>query len=147
MAGRIKLEIEAGLCRDCEACVLACSLLHEGASNPELSRVKVFKDMESYRFTIHICQQCEDDPECIQACPNEAIWLNDEGIVVIDQEECIQCGACAEACPYSAIFFNQDAGLYYKCDLCASLERLPACAEICPVDALAIRYEPLSQEA
>ncbi|MFH1972325.1 MAG: 4Fe-4S binding protein [archaeon] len=38
---------------------------------------------------------------CVEACPVEA--LKREGLVVVNQEECISCGACVEACEKKAI--------------------------------------------
>jgi electron transport protein HydN len=131
----------AEVCRDCEACALVCSLLHEGASNPLLSRVLVKKDMQNYKFSLTVCRQCEDDPECLSACPNEAIRLDERGVVVIFEDECLQCGACALACPYGAIYFNENTGAYYKCDLCRGVADSPACVAVCPVDALTVREE------
>ena len=146
----IKLHIEASLCRDCEACMLVCSLLHEGESNPLLSRVLVHKDMQRYQFKIVLCEQCQmrgDTPECMQACPSEAILIDERGGVIIHYELCVDCGACSDACPYHAIFYNSETGKYYKCDLCAGVAEMPACVEICPVEALTIQPEALRQEA
>jgi Fe-S-cluster-containing dehydrogenase component len=147
MLGLMKLHIEADLCRDCEACMLVCSLLHEGESNPLLSRVLVRKDMQRFKFNIILCQQCQtsgDSPECMQACPSEAIFIAERGGVIIDYEICVDCGDCAEACPYQAIFYNPETGKYYKCDLCADVAEAPACVEICPVEALSIRQEAVA---
>jgi Fe-S-cluster-containing hydrogenase component 2 len=57
----MKIEVQAELCRDCEACALACSVLHEGESNPLLSRVLIQKDMANYKFHIVICEQCQTE--------------------------------------------------------------------------------------
>jgi Fe-S-cluster-containing dehydrogenase component len=130
--------------------MLVCSLLHEGASNPLLSRVLVRKDMQHYKFEIILCQQCQIDgetPDCMLACPSEAIFIDERGGVIIDYDACIDCGACADACPYQAIFCNPETGKYYKCDLCAGVSDSPACVVICPVEALALRYEEAAQEA
>jgi Fe-S-cluster-containing hydrogenase component 2 len=140
----MKIQVEAGLCRDCEACALACSVLHEGESNPLLSRVLVKKDMANFQFSIVICEHCQLDgrtPDCVQACSVDAIRLDERGVVMIYQDECIQCAACAEACPYEAIFYNENTNQYFKCDLCADQKDGPACVEICPVEALTIRLE------
>lgn len=145
----MKIQVEAELCRDCEACALACSLLHEGESNPIRSRVLVRKDMANYKFNIVICEHCQTDgkiPECMQACPNESIRLDERGVVVIYQDECLQCAACAEACPYHAIFYNDATNQYFKCELCAANNNSPACVEICPVGALTIRLEAAAEE-
>jgi Fe-S-cluster-containing dehydrogenase component len=140
----VNILVNAEFCRDCEACALACSLLHEGKSNPLLSRILVRKDMESYKFDLVICQHCStdgEDPDCVQACSIEAIYLDERGIVVINQDECIQCAACADACTYNAIFYNPEINQYYKCEFCVSFDSKPACVEICPVKALVINLE------
>jgi Fe-S-cluster-containing hydrogenase component 2 len=40
------------------------------------------------------------------------------GAWVVDVEECIGCGDCVEACPYEAIFVDEELGVSIKCDLC-----------------------------
>ena len=130
--------------------MLVCSLLHEGQSNPSLSRVLVRKDMLRYTFNIILCQQCQETnetPDCMAACPSEAIYVNEGGAVIIDDELCLLCGDCADACPYDAIFYNQEAGMYFKCDLCTEVANSPACVAICPVEALTVRLEPVPGEA
>jgi len=135
----MKIQADSGLCRGCEACALACSLLHEGLSNPLLSRVLVKKDMARFQFQLIICEQC-DTPECVEACPNQAIRFDERRVVMIYEEECLHCGACAEACPYGAIFYHPATDRYIKCDVCAGLPG-PACVEICPVSALALKVD------
>jgi anaerobic carbon-monoxide dehydrogenase iron sulfur subunit len=136
----MKIHVDPSLCRGCEACELVCSLIHEGESNPQLARVQVRKDLATYTFTIILCDQCQQSgqtPACSSACASQAIGLDERGVVVIRQAECIQCGACIEACPYQAIFLNEKTGLYFKCEMCRGYNR-PMCVEICPVGALVI---------
>ncbi len=45
------------------------------------------------------CTGCGD---CVEACPLDAIELQDEKAVV-DEETCGDCGACADVCPSEAI--------------------------------------------
>ena len=102
------------------------------------------------------CHQCRDAP-CVQACPVEATWQEDDGIVVVDYNWCIGCRYCMAACPYDARRFNykkptldpakincnQDylsnrirpKGVVEKCTFCLQRTRegrLPACLEVCP---------------
>jgi len=48
------------------------------------------------------CRHCTWSPECVEACPDDAIQLGDNGFLVIT-DRCNGCGKCAEACPYDAI--------------------------------------------
>lgn len=40
---------------------------------------------------------------CKRSCPVDAITMDDNNIVVIDEEKCINCGACITNCPFGAI--------------------------------------------
>ncbi|MHB1134274.1 MAG: 4Fe-4S dicluster domain-containing protein [Chloroflexota bacterium] len=123
------------LCRDCQACLLGCSLWHEGECNPQLARLRVGKDMARYVFTLALCRHCED-PACLAACPAEAMRLDERGVVLIDDEACLRCGACLEACPYEGLYHDKVSDRYLKCDLCAGRADGPLCAELCPVGAI-----------
>ena len=128
---------DSGLCRDCQACTLACSLSHEGQCNPGLARLSISKDMARYEFTIVICQHCED-PECLAACPAGTITRDGDGWVQLDEAACTGCGACVAACPFGAIAQRADA-IATKCDGCADeVARgwAPTCVRACPMRAL-----------
>lgn len=131
--------MQEDLCRDCQACLLVCSLSHEGVCSPNMARLSVVKDALRYGFHIHMCQHC-DDPACEAACPTGAMAADERGIRVIDPAVCTACGLCAEACPFGAIVHYEVEGRYLKCDLCAGHEA-PLCAVVCPVGALTWREE------
>lgn len=45
--------------------------------------------------------------DCVDVCPVEC--FHDAGeMLVIDPQECIDCGACVPACPVDAIVFDED---------------------------------------
>ena len=45
--------------------------------------------------------------DCVEVCPVEC--FHDAGeLLVIDPQECIDCGACVPACPVEAIYFDED---------------------------------------
>lgn len=142
MTPTLQLVVDSTLCRDCQACTLACSLYHEGQCNPDLARLRVFKDMARYEFQVVVCRQCED-PDCMTACPNEALRLNELGVPAIYQDECLLCGACMAACSYASIFTDA-AGRYLKCDLCAGRAGGPVCAAVCPVGAIRVASATVS---
>ncbi|MDD9933877.1 MAG: 4Fe-4S dicluster domain-containing protein [Myxococcales bacterium] len=105
------------------------------------------------------CQQCENPP-CVDVCPVQATWKEDDGVVVVDYNWCIGCRYCEAACPYHARRFNwhkpeipadeinpdqaylsnrvRPQGVVEKCHFCLHRTRegrLPACLEACPTGA------------
>jgi len=138
-----KILVNPQLCRDCQTCVLACSLYHENVCSLSLARLQIIKDMEIYEFNILICRHC-DQPECVLACPCNAIQVNKQGVILIMAEDCNQCGLCALNCPYEAIFYCEVSGKYNKCDLCANRLGGPLCVELCPVKAITLNIETAS---
>ncbi len=84
-----------------------------------------------------ICQHCDDAP-CVSVCPTQASYQTKEGVVLIDPNKCILCGACITACPYGARSVNPFANVVDKCTFCyhrLKEGKLPACVETCPTGA------------
>lgn len=89
-------------------------------------------------FLVQRCNHCTDAP-CVTICPVNALSKRPDGIVDVDRDACIGCRACMQACPYDAIYLNEDKGAVEKCHFCAhrvekGLE--PACVTVCPVGAI-----------
>lgn len=105
------------------------------------------------------CFHC-DNPPCIEVCPVEATWREEDGLVVIDYDWCIGCRYCMAACPYDGRRFNWETpevpeeevnldqhylgnrlrkkGVMEKCTFCIQRSRKgknPACVEACPTGA------------
>ena len=62
-------------------------------------------------MTYVVTETCIDlkDQSCIEVCPVDCIHEADEDrMVYIDPEECIDCGACVDPCPVDAIFAEED---------------------------------------
>ena len=53
------------------------------------------------------CDKCKYT-DCVEVCPVDC-FHEDETILYIDPEECIDCGACIPECPVEAIFEEDDA--------------------------------------
>ena len=66
------LVVDFEKCTGCRECELACSIMHEGVSNPDRSRIKIIKWEWEGRYVPMTCQQCESAP-CMEICPVKAI--------------------------------------------------------------------------
>ena len=89
-------------------------------------------------FAVLRCNHCTNAP-CVTICPVTALDKRKDGIVDIDRDVCIGCRACMQACPYDAIYLNEEKGAVEKCHFCAhrvekGLE--PACVIVCPEQAI-----------
>lgn len=90
----------------------------------------------SYFFYLQqVCANCSK-PACMEACPRDALYRRQEdGIILIDEEQCHGYRFCAEACPYKRISFNTTRTIAQKCISCyPRLEAgvAPACVRQCP---------------
>ena len=56
-------------------------------------------------MTYVVAEPCIDtkDKSCIDVCPVDCIYET-ERMLVIEPDECIECGACEPECPVEAIF-------------------------------------------
>ena len=66
---------------------------------------------EAIEMTYVIAEPCIDvkDQSCVEVCPVDCIHADEEDrILFISPDECIDCGACEPACPVTAIFSEDD---------------------------------------
>ena len=62
-------------------------------------------------MTFVITSACIDvkDKSCIEVCPVDCIYVDDEDrMCYIEPDECIDCAVCESACPVGAIFKDTD---------------------------------------
>jgi anaerobic dimethyl sulfoxide reductase subunit B (iron-sulfur subunit) len=62
-----------------------------------------------------------------------------DGIVLVNEDQCIGCRYCEWACPYGAPQFNDKKGVMSKCNFCEDLlakGENPACVDSCVMRAL-----------
>jgi Fe-S-cluster-containing dehydrogenase component len=154
------LVVDQKKCAGCISCMLACSLVHHGASNPSLARIQIVQsafqpfpdDIE-----INLCRQCAN-PHCVKACPTGAINIDsgNKNVRAVNESLCDGCGDCIKACPFtpSRMIWNHLANTAVKCDLCADAKHWDkkggpggkqACIEICPMRALKLVEKTPSQ--
>lgn len=163
---KLGLVIDLDTCVGCHACVISCKEWNTqgygapladmdayGAA-PEgtfLNRVHGFEvtppETEATPQVVHFprsCLHCDNAP-CVTVCPTGASYKRTEdGIVLVNEDDCIGCGLCAWACPYGARELDALAGVMKKCTLCIDRiynetlpedDRIPACVRSCPAGA------------
>ncbi|MEJ2056736.1 MAG: 4Fe-4S dicluster domain-containing protein [Desulfofustis sp.] len=88
------------------------------------------------------CNHCLE-PACLTACFVNAYTKTPEGAVTYNPDVCVGCRTCMVACPFSIPAFKYDSAFgaqIMKCNFCfdtrLSKNRLPACVEACPMEAL-----------
>lgn len=97
--------IDLRKCTGCHACTIAC--VAENKLPPGVVyRPVIEEEFGTYpnvgrRFTPRPCMQCEVPP-CVPVCPVTATYTSEDGVVVVDYDQCIGCRACLTACPYGA---------------------------------------------
>jgi Fe-S-cluster-containing dehydrogenase component len=133
------------LCINCRACEVACKA--ENGVDLGAKKHRLWIDVQEpegdffnldtdVRFTQMQCQECENPP-CLKACPNDAIYIDANGIVRLHKERCDLQLHCMSACPYGARYVNERDKLIDKCIFCADTrlsrgESTTACQITCP---------------
>lgn len=127
--------IDSEKCIDCKACVVACQQRNHVPYGHSRNWVKASPHEDSptgFKYQPGACMHCQDAP-CLPVCPSGATFRNQDGVVLINADTCIGCGACIEACPYEARFRHPQSGIADKCDYCLASGQPPACVEACPL--------------
>jgi Fe-S-cluster-containing dehydrogenase component len=156
--------IDLAKCNNERKCVSSCQEAHQLSHGQEWIKVYLLKDSE---HTAHYwfpkpCFHC-DNPICVSVCPVGATFKRTDGIVLIDNEQCIGCKFCMTGCPYSTRTFNWESpitqedinpdkkmhspetsmpgeiGTVGKCDFCPDMVRngeLPHCVTACPMGTI-----------
>jgi len=159
---RYGMVVDLRKCIGCQSCVVACKSEHNtptGILQTNVLERELGKFPNVVRvFLPVLCNHCEE-PTCVEVCPSQATFKREDGVVMIDFEKCIGCGACDEHCPYHARVLVQDNRTLFpdgktvfekpvhqkipgkvalKCDFCffrVEKGKQPACVEVCPTEA------------
>ena len=160
---RMGVLVDTTVCIGCRNCEYACRKSHgidpgdlESYHNREVFEeyrrpkpdlytvVNEFPNPENELIPINVkdnCRHC-NHPACVSACIVGAITKKDNGAVVWNTDKCIGCRYCMVACPFQIPTFEYDEVLHpdiKKCDFCNERQqegKIPACVEICPVEAM-----------
>jgi Fe-S-cluster-containing dehydrogenase component len=130
--------IDVTRCYGCMACVAACAA--ENNVPIGVFRTWVERHVRADGNIVFVPKQCNHcgNPPCVKICPTGATFKREDGLILINDEICIGCGACIQACPYGARFVNPVKDVADKCTFCEhrlAKGLLPACVEACPTAA------------
>lgn len=157
--------VDLAKCKNALKCQDACNKHHYiTGDNAWLKVYKMQEEEDTAPYWMPTtCQHC-DEPACVTVCPVDATFKRRDGLVLIDNEQCIGCRFCMAACPYGTRVFNwsepnqewamntadhapennpEHAGhpsvksTVDKCDFCPhsiEQEELPHCVSACPND-------------
>ncbi len=104
--------IDLQKCIGCYACVVACKQEHFLPPEVFWSRI-VISETGDYPTVTKLlypvqCNHCED-PICVKVCPTGASVKREDGIVVVNDNECVGCSYCIVACPYRQRTYYADS--------------------------------------
>ena len=138
---RYAMAIDTRKCVGCSDCVVACQTENDVPVGFCRDWVKEVVDGTYPNVSIELrserCNHCANSP-CVRCCPTGASHFEDGGIVLVEHNKCIGCGACIESCPYEARYSHPD-GYVDKCTFCIHRVRQgsdPACVSVCPTKCM-----------
>lgn len=151
MSKKMGFVINTKRCVGCKTCTVACKMENQVAAG--VARIRVFDDHDAelynrpsgsfpnvkMTFVPIPCQHCENPP-CVPVCPAGATGQREDGIVYVDKDKCIGCGACVIACPYNTREMDAEAKVVDKCNFCmhrTDAGKEPMCVLCCPGRAIA----------
>ena len=162
-ADRMGVLVDLTACVGCRSCEAACKKAHgmlkdtdslspanmtgsarRRPNTESLTVVNEYKKPTSGAQSTFVKVQCMhcDYPSCESACIVGAFSKKEGGEVLWDGDKCIGCRYCMVACPFQIPAFQFETALkpdIVKCDFCFQRRKeggMPACVEICPMEAL-----------
>ncbi|MBW2029897.1 MAG: oxidoreductase [Deltaproteobacteria bacterium] len=149
------MAIDLNYCIGCYNCQIACKDEHVGNEYPSITKPQPtfghfwmsIQEIERVYSPSNIevvyiptpCRHC-DDPACMKAAKDGAVYKREDGIVIIDPEKAKGQRGLVEACPYGSIYWNEEEEIPQKCTFCAHLLddgwKEPRCVQSCPVSCM-----------
>jgi Fe-S-cluster-containing dehydrogenase component len=139
--------VNADICTGCQRCESNCTTVNDGTVSYFNSRIKVTRNLMtnkngigmyadlydgmSWPYFPDTCRQCDEAP-CAERCPVSAIYSDDRGVKLVNEDTCIGCGICNMFCPWDMIVVNRDTNKAVKCVCCG------VCIEGCPTGAISL---------
>jgi formate dehydrogenase iron-sulfur subunit len=169
---RMGVLVDTTVCIGCRKCEWACRLAHNIPSpaiqeyedrsvfgsmrRPNIGALTVVNEYENLTnpdtpIDVKVnCMHC-DHPACVSACIVGAFSKQENGAVIWNGDMCIGCRYCMVACPFQIPAFEFSTAFQpniLKCDFCYNRTqegKIPACVEVCPVEAMTYgkRYDIL----
>lgn len=123
-------------CIACYCCVYACSRHLFNTVDPTRAAVFVKKNELVGNPSVYTCRFCKN-PECVSACPHDALQTLPEGGVMLITARCEGCKTfdCIKACIISALNLDKKSKFPIICDKCGD------CAKYCPHNVF--KYEEM----
>ena len=138
---RYAMAIDTKKCVGCSDCVVACQIENNVPVGYCRDWVTETVDGSYPDLTLELrserCNHCDNAP-CVRCCPTGASHIVEGGVVLVDKDWCIGCGACIESCPYDARFSHPE-GHVDKCTFCIHRVRKgqqPAFVSVCPTKCM-----------
>ena len=103
-------------CRLCEA--ICSFVHTDGETLPSLARIRVHLNIPLGHFEPMVCRQCTNPMCIQACPEGALTQNKKTGAPVLDQQKCNLCFLCMDACPFNAIFFNEQERMVLLCDLC-----------------------------
>jgi len=161
---RLGIAVDSRMCMGCYCCYTACKDEHIGYDTALSKRqpmmgqhwmdIREWERGDSSRLikvaTVPTpCSHCQD-PACLKAAKEGAVYKRPDGIVIIDPVKSRGQKAIVDACPIGAVYWNEELQIPQKCTMCAELLddpnylaylgdpklKVPRCVEACPNRAL-----------
>jgi Fe-S-cluster-containing dehydrogenase component len=145
---------DATRCIGCRTCVTKCKQANELAYDEKSvmggiydapsdlngntkNIIKVYSEGGKQSFMKMQCMHCAD-PACVSVCMAKALHKIERGVVAYDKNTCVGCRYCQVACAFNVPKFEWAKAVpqIVKCEMCRHRKEGPACAEVCPREAV-----------